>query len=236
MKSVADKMRARTGLTDDGVGLVDRVFGGDAPLLAINPRTTFSERSEQSGFANLVRGTFGMFRNPTAHEARIRWTMSKEDAEDLLTIVSLIHRRPTAHICLRGCRTIWGRCGEQPDRAYQPAAIQLYALSLERGPNFDRFHIFASLPVGHAGRCWLHLIGRLAGRFRCVGSAPPCGRCLGSRGRSPTVRHARSSPRPSEHRDAGRGPPEPLPPRARPPPSADGYASGRGGFCPSSSC
>ncbi len=93
VKSVADKMRTRTGLTDDGAALVDRVLGGDPPLLAINPRGTASERSEQSGFANLVRGTFGMFRNPTAHEARIHWAMSKEDAEDLLTIVSLIHRR-----------------------------------------------------------------------------------------------------------------------------------------------
>ncbi len=93
VKSVADKMRTRTGLSDDGATLVDRVLGGDPPLLAINPRSTLSERSEQSGFANLVRGTFGMFRNPTAHEARIHWVMSKEDAEDLLTIVSLIHRR-----------------------------------------------------------------------------------------------------------------------------------------------
>ncbi|QQS13916.1 MAG: TIGR02391 family protein [Rhodospirillales bacterium] len=93
VKSVADKMRTRTGLTDDGASLVDRVLAGDPPLLAINPRSTASERSEQSGFANLVRGTFGMFRNPTAHEARIHWSMSKEDAEDLLTIVSLIHRR-----------------------------------------------------------------------------------------------------------------------------------------------
>jgi uncharacterized protein (TIGR02391 family) len=93
VKSVADKMRTRTGLTDDGAPLVDRVLAGDPPLLAINPRSTASERSEQSGFANLVRGTFGMFRNPTAHEARIHWSMSKEDAEDLLTIVSLIHRR-----------------------------------------------------------------------------------------------------------------------------------------------
>ncbi|WP_455232466.1 TIGR02391 family protein [Geopseudomonas aromaticivorans] len=93
VKSVADKMRTRTGLTDDGAILVDRVLGGDPPLLAINSRKTASERSEQSGFANLVRGTFGMFRNPTAHEARIYWEMSKEDAEDLLTIVSLIHRR-----------------------------------------------------------------------------------------------------------------------------------------------
>ncbi|WP_347341709.1 TIGR02391 family protein [Bradyrhizobium uaiense] len=93
VKSVADKMRSRSGLTDDGAGLVDRVLGGEPPLLAINSRSSVSERSEQSGFANLVRGTFGMFRNPTAHEARLHWTMSKEDAEDLLTIVSLIHRR-----------------------------------------------------------------------------------------------------------------------------------------------
>lgn len=93
VKSVADKMRSSTGLTDDGAGLVDRVLGGEPPLLAINPRASASERSEQSGFANLVRGTFGMFRNPTAHEARIHWAMSKEDAEDLLSIVSLIHRR-----------------------------------------------------------------------------------------------------------------------------------------------
>lgn len=34
-----------------------------------------------------------MFRNPTAHEARIRWDTSLEDAVDLLSQVSLIHRR-----------------------------------------------------------------------------------------------------------------------------------------------
>jgi len=62
-------------------------------MLAVNSLATSSERSEQSGFANLVRGTFGMFRNPTAHEARINWPMTKVDAEDLLTLVSMIHRR-----------------------------------------------------------------------------------------------------------------------------------------------
>lgn len=93
VKSVADKIRRKTGLSDDGAPLVDRALGGDPPMLAINPRKTVSEKSEQSGFANLVRGAFGMFRNPTAHEARIHWTMTKADAEDLLTIVSLIHRR-----------------------------------------------------------------------------------------------------------------------------------------------
>ena len=93
VKSVADKMRRLTRLAEDGGGLVDKALGGDAPMIAINARSTISERSEQSGFANLVKGTFGMFRNPTAHEARIYWAMTKDDAEDLLTIVSLIHRR-----------------------------------------------------------------------------------------------------------------------------------------------
>lgn len=93
VKSVADKIRRLTGLADDGGALVDRSLGGQRPMLVINPWKTLSEKSEQSGFANLVRGTFGMFRNPTAHEARIHWVMTKEDAEDLLTIVSLIHRR-----------------------------------------------------------------------------------------------------------------------------------------------
>jgi uncharacterized protein (TIGR02391 family) len=62
-------------------------------MLAINPLKTESEKSEQKGFANLLRGTFGMFRNTTAHEARIYWPIGKDDAEDLLSLVSLIHRR-----------------------------------------------------------------------------------------------------------------------------------------------
>ena len=99
VKSVADKLRARVHLTADGNTLVDLALAGDSPLLAINPLTTESHRSEQKGFANLVRGTFGMFRNVTAHEARILWSMSREDAEDLLSLASLIHRRlDAAHV------------------------------------------------------------------------------------------------------------------------------------------
>jgi hypothetical protein len=35
-KSVADKLRARTGLTDDGAALVDKVLAGEIPMLAVN--------------------------------------------------------------------------------------------------------------------------------------------------------------------------------------------------------
>jgi uncharacterized protein (TIGR02391 family) len=93
VKSVADKIRTKTGLTDDGSVLVDRALGGALPMLAINPFSTPSHRSEQTGFAQLVKGSFSMFRNPTAHEARLHWPMTKDDAEDLLTLLSLIHRR-----------------------------------------------------------------------------------------------------------------------------------------------
>lgn len=93
VKSIADKLRARTGLLDDGAELVNRALGGDKPMLAINRRQTKSEYDEQRGFVNLIIGTFGMFRNPTAHTARINWKMAQKDAEDLLSLVSLVHRR-----------------------------------------------------------------------------------------------------------------------------------------------
>jgi uncharacterized protein (TIGR02391 family) len=92
-KSIFDKLRTLTGLVDDGGALVDATLSGQSPMLAINRLTTESEWSEQRGFANLLRGVYGMFRNPTAHEARVKWMMSREDAEDLLSLASLAHRR-----------------------------------------------------------------------------------------------------------------------------------------------
>ncbi|WP_287129283.1 TIGR02391 family protein [Candidatus Cyanaurora vandensis] len=93
VKSVSNKIRARTGLTEDGVALFDKALSGEQPLLAINKLSNDNEKSEQKGFLNLVKGTFGMFRNTTAHAPKTTWVMSKEDAEDLLSLVSLIHRR-----------------------------------------------------------------------------------------------------------------------------------------------
>lgn len=92
-KSIFDKIRAMSGLDGDGSRLVNQVFLGNSPLLAINDRSSESELAEQLGFADLIKGAYGMFRNPTAHELRAKWEMQKEDAEDLLSLASLIHRR-----------------------------------------------------------------------------------------------------------------------------------------------
>jgi uncharacterized protein (TIGR02391 family) len=95
-KSVADKIRVRSGLTGDGAGLVDQAFGlGQAgiPFLALNSLQTETKRDEQKGLMNLTKGMFGAFRNVTAHAPKISWTVTEQDALDLLTIASLIHRR-----------------------------------------------------------------------------------------------------------------------------------------------
>lgn len=101
-KSVAEKIRQRTGQQTDGVELVDKAFGGKTPLLAINTLQTDTEQSEQRGFTNLLKGMFGTFRNVTAHAPKVTWTVSEQDALDLLTLVSYLHRRIDASV-----RTPW---------------------------------------------------------------------------------------------------------------------------------
>lgn len=94
-KSVADKIRDKSGLTIDGSDLVDKAFGlGQLknPKLAFNTLTTESEESEHKGFMHLIKGLFGMFRNTTAHAPKIKWTIHEQDALDSLTLASMLHR------------------------------------------------------------------------------------------------------------------------------------------------
>lgn len=99
-KSLAEKIRHRTGLQGDGGGLVDEAFGfrGAVPYLALNTLQSETEQSEQSGFMNLLKGIFGHFRNPTAHAPRAVWHLLEEDAVDLLTFASYLHRRLDAAV------------------------------------------------------------------------------------------------------------------------------------------
>lgn len=95
-KSLADEMRRRTGRSGDGVELVDTVFEAGkrgAPLLALTAMSTDTEKSRQRGLANSLRGVFGSLRNPTAHEPKIRSTLSEQDAVDELCHMSYLHRR-----------------------------------------------------------------------------------------------------------------------------------------------
>jgi uncharacterized protein (TIGR02391 family) len=95
-KSIAQKLRDKTGLTSDGTELVDEALSlgkHGMPFLAFNTLRTESETSEQKGLLNLIKGLFGTFRNPTAHAPKISWNITEPDALDLLTMASFIHRR-----------------------------------------------------------------------------------------------------------------------------------------------
>lgn len=60
-KSVADKMRQKSGLFLDGSDLVDACFGlgkEKRPIMAFNTLRTPSEESEHKGFSNFMKGFF----------------------------------------------------------------------------------------------------------------------------------------------------------------------------------
>jgi uncharacterized protein (TIGR02391 family) len=97
-KSVADKIRQMSGLSGDGTQLVQRALGGDTPIIAINSMADETQKSEQRGFANLLIGMFGVFRNTLAHEPRLTWPIDEQDALDLMSLASYLHRRLDASI------------------------------------------------------------------------------------------------------------------------------------------
>ena len=92
-KGVGERIRELSGLGSDGADLVNEVFAIKAPILVLNQLGTESEKSEQKGFSQLLVGLFGAIRNPLAHAPRIMWPMPEQDALDVLTLISFIHRK-----------------------------------------------------------------------------------------------------------------------------------------------
>jgi uncharacterized protein (TIGR02391 family) len=101
-KSVAEKIRARTGSILDGRALVEEAFGTRnerVPLLAWNPRLTETDKSEHQGVALMVSGMFSYFRNLLAHVPKVGFrTITEEEALEILTILSFLHRRLDAAV------------------------------------------------------------------------------------------------------------------------------------------
>ncbi len=91
-KGLAQHIREKSGCTKDGTALVDEVFSRKDPVLAFNALETETEKSEQSGFAALLKGCFTAIRNPHAHTPKIHWE-GEDNAADYLTLVSLLHRK-----------------------------------------------------------------------------------------------------------------------------------------------
>jgi uncharacterized protein (TIGR02391 family) len=94
-KSVAQKVRDRTGLTGDAATLVDAAFttAKSMPPLAFNALRDPNEISEHQVLATMTTGFFMAFRNPPAHEPRACWAVDEDAALGMLAIASMLTRR-----------------------------------------------------------------------------------------------------------------------------------------------
>jgi uncharacterized protein (TIGR02391 family) len=95
-KSIFDRLRTLTGNTGDGAALVDAVMSlgkTGNPVVAINALASQTERDEQTGLANVIKGMGGLYRNPMAHDPRLRRTITEPELLEVLTLVSMVHRR-----------------------------------------------------------------------------------------------------------------------------------------------
>lgn len=94
LKGLFERIREISGVySKDGAELIDMVMAVKAPKMLINRFQTDSEISEHKGFSAMLKALYSLFRNPEAHTPRIKWSMDKTEALDILGIISLCHRK-----------------------------------------------------------------------------------------------------------------------------------------------
>jgi uncharacterized protein (TIGR02391 family) len=81
---LSDLIRNKSGLDSDGNALAGAAFGGQNPIIKVNSLNTESERDEQRGVEQLLRGIYTAIRNPRSHEKRMD---SAETADVLLAFI-----------------------------------------------------------------------------------------------------------------------------------------------------
>lgn len=91
-KGLFQRIRDLSDVQTDGITLIEQVFSSN-PILIINNYQSSSEKNEHNGFCILLKGLCSMFRNPTAHEPKVDWEVTEQDALEILGIISYCHRR-----------------------------------------------------------------------------------------------------------------------------------------------
>lgn len=90
-KSLSDRIREMTGMSEDGSKLFDKAFSCKDPWLAINRLSTESERNQQNGLKEMLHGITHLVRNVTAHEVKIKWIVEEKEALEILNTISFLH-------------------------------------------------------------------------------------------------------------------------------------------------
>lgn len=61
--------------------------------LKLNRQSTETERNEQEGLMHLCMGLMRAIRNPESHEPKLDWDLNREDALDILSLLSFLYRQ-----------------------------------------------------------------------------------------------------------------------------------------------
>ena len=61
--------------------------------LKINTQRSETEQNEQEGVMHLCMGLMRAIRNPEAHEPELDWTITQEDALNILSLVSFLWQK-----------------------------------------------------------------------------------------------------------------------------------------------
>jgi len=95
-KSVAERLRQKSGYASDGSALVDECFalGKDKkPMLAFNTLQSESDESEHKGFGNFIKGFFSMYRNPKAHDPKLMEDTQLTEMTEVLVVATIIQNK-----------------------------------------------------------------------------------------------------------------------------------------------
>jgi uncharacterized protein (TIGR02391 family) len=76
-----------------GAGLMGTAFSLEKGRLRLNALQTQTERDEQEGLKHLCMGLVNAIRNPGGHEPALDRPMTREDALDILSLISFLYRQ-----------------------------------------------------------------------------------------------------------------------------------------------
>lgn len=93
VKGIDTYLQRATGLSGDGAALIDAAMGGDEPPIKVNNLNSRSDRNEQTGLADIMRGIVKMYRHPIAHDSARQRTVTREDFLDLLSVLTMVYHR-----------------------------------------------------------------------------------------------------------------------------------------------
>jgi uncharacterized protein (TIGR02391 family) len=85
-------VREKSKIDKHGSELMGAALSLKGPL-KLNAQQTDTERNEQEGLMHLCMGLMRAIRNPESHEPELDWTIIREDALDVLSLISYLYRQ-----------------------------------------------------------------------------------------------------------------------------------------------